>query len=88
MAVVSCGSPSGPAFWVSQLLASGVPWLVVHAVLFPLTVNQGLLVHGVRGPPACLSACLPAVCPAWPDRLPAAYAPLGLPSCLPAWPLA
>jgi hypothetical protein len=25
-----------------------VPWLVVHAVLFPLTVNQCLLVHGVR----------------------------------------
>lgn len=43
----SCSSPSSPAFWVSQLLASGVPWLVAHAVLFPLTVNQGIVVHGV-----------------------------------------
>ncbi len=48
MSVVSCGSPASPAFWISQLLASGVPWLVVHAVLFPLTINQGLVVHGVR----------------------------------------
>ena len=47
MSVVTCGSPASPAFWVSQLLASGVPWLVVHAVLFPLTINQGLAVHGV-----------------------------------------
>ena len=43
----SCSSPSSPAGWVSQLLASGVPWLVAHAVLFPLTVNQGVVVHGV-----------------------------------------
>lgn len=43
----SCSSPGSPAFWVSQLLASGVPWLVAHAVLFPLTVTQGILVHGV-----------------------------------------
>ncbi|KAL4424263.1 hypothetical protein ABPG75_001564 [Micractinium tetrahymenae] len=47
MSVVSCGSPASPAFWISQLLASGVPWLVVHAVLFPLTINQGLVVHGL-----------------------------------------
>jgi hypothetical protein len=42
----SCSSPGSPAFWISQLLASGVPWLVAHAVLFPLTVNQGIVVHG------------------------------------------
>lgn len=47
LSVGSCGSPLSPAFWVSQLLASGVPWLIVHAVLFPLTINQGIVVHGV-----------------------------------------
>ena len=49
LSVVSCSTPASPAFWASQLLASGVPWLVVHALLFPLTVNQGIVVHGVGG---------------------------------------
>lgn len=53
LSMASCGSPSSPAFWVTQLLASGMPWLVVHAVLFPLTINQGIVVHGVSKPGQC-----------------------------------
>lgn len=60
LSAVSCSIPGSPAFWLSQLLASGVPWLVAHAVLFPLTVSQSLLVHGVSHCRHCRRSARPA----------------------------
>eukprot|EP00887_Chlorella_sp_A99_P007041 scaffold2.g7041.t1 len=39
----SCGRPGRGLFWISQLLASGVPWLAVHALVFPMPLTCGCL---------------------------------------------
>jgi hypothetical protein len=42
-------STTSGVFWLAQLMNTSTPWLVIHAMVFPLPIAKALLVNGAAG---------------------------------------
>lgn len=44
-----CDPAGGALFWVCELVSTGLPWLALHSLIFPLPFTRALLVNAVSG---------------------------------------
>lgn len=44
-----CPTTASGVYWLAQMMNTATPWLVIHAMVFPLPMTQALLVNGAAG---------------------------------------